>query len=153
MTIFLSADRGENNLLCIDKPHFLVAFSPNKSEPYIHEWLQIMIYEKKPMAFYYKVAAGSIAVVVLSFLLTAYVLLDNESPTQSTKNTESVDPRLSNDQIYLETLDAVAHMYKTQPCDALANIMLAHASNLSMSRLTRETMVYHVMKKAVKNCM
>jgi len=97
-----------------------------------------------------KLASAAVILFVISFSVAAIVF--KNSPKHDDK-VETEQSNLSGDETYLATLDAIKHMQKSAPCDALAHTMLAYATDTSLPQRTREVSVYRAMQKATQYCM
>jgi hypothetical protein len=104
----------------------------------------------KSQAYFLKLSSVAVVLFVISFSVAAIIF--KNSPKQEDR-VEIDQSNLSGDEAYLATLDAIKHMQKSAPCDALAHTMLAYAIDTSLPQRTREASVYRVMKKATQYCM
>lgn len=110
----------------------------------------IMLKIEKPQPYYVKLASAAVILFFISFSVAA-IVFKNSSKHEDEVEIEQLN--LSGDETYLATLDAIEHMQKSAPCDALAHTMLAYATNTSLPQRTREVSVYRVMQKATQYCM
>jgi len=104
----------------------------------------------KSQPYFLKLASMAVVLFVVSFSVAA--IMFKNSPKQE-DGVEIDQSNLSADETYLATLDAIKHMQKSAPCDALAHTMLAYATDTSLPQRTREVSAYRVMKKATQYCM
>lgn len=106
-----------------------------------------MLKTEKSQHYYLKLAGVAIVLFVISFSVAAIMFKNSSKQEDRVRIDQS---NLSGDETYLAALDAIEHMQKSAPCDALAHTMLAYATDKSLPQRTREVSVYGVMQKATQ---
>ena len=108
------------------------------------------IYTVSSINQYFKIAVIGTVLFLLSFCIVVMFL---SYITEKHEVAPVGNVPLSNDETYSATLDAIANMDKSPPCDTLARTMLAYASDTSLPQHVRNASVFKVMKKATRYCM